>query len=181
MREVLRDLFGDAILLDELDVEELVVPISAHQLDPLRHARTRALRHPRLARDHFVDQLLRHCAVRRPLATADECDARAGVGADGVVARNGRTGRRLRVPVQRAPPLPRGEHIGATDAQVAREARCASLTRYCISSSDTWGELVASDFLSVEPTTVCPCHGKKYMVAPRLVRRFAKPIPPGVK
>ena len=57
----------------------------------------------------------------------------------------------------------------------------ASLTRNWISSSVTAGEEVASHFLSVEPTTVCPSHGRKYMVAPREVRRLAKPMLSGVK
>jgi hypothetical protein len=57
----------------------------------------------------------------------------------------------------------------------------ASLTRYWISSSLTFGDEVASHFLSVEPTIVEPSHGKKYMVAPREVRSSAKPMPPGVK
>merc|ERR1719331_333131 len=57
----------------------------------------------------------------------------------------------------------------------------ASLTRYWISSSVTPGELVASHFLSVEPTIVCPSHGRKYMVAPLELRSSQKPMPWGVK
>lgn len=50
-----------------------------------------------------------------------------------------------------------------------------------MSSSVGWGDEVASHFLSVEPTIVWPCHGKKYIVAPRLVRRLHRPMPFDVK
>lgn len=75
VRQVARDGLGDAILLDKLHVEQVMVPVAAEQLDALGHARPEVLDPSELPLlDHAVDELLRHRAVRRPLAAANEDD-----------------------------------------------------------------------------------------------------------
>mmetsp|Transcript_25469 Transcript_25469/g.84847 ORF Transcript_25469/g.84847 Transcript_25469/m.84847 type:complete len:414 (+) Transcript_25469:931-2172(+) len=123
MAEVLGNLCGDVVRLHELDVQQVVEAIPAEQLDLLGDAGRRVGERSALEGDHLVDELLRHRAVGGPLSAADEGHARVLVVPDGVVAAYRRVRRRVRVSVERPPPLPRRDDVGAAEADVGREAR----------------------------------------------------------
>mmetsp|Transcript_21274 Transcript_21274/g.67957 ORF Transcript_21274/g.67957 Transcript_21274/m.67957 type:complete len:397 (+) Transcript_21274:120-1310(+) len=117
-------------LLDELDGEEVLglraeptvawfEVLRADEREMARDARTNIFE--ALLLDDAVDGVLCHLAVRGPLAARDEADPRLWVVREQMVARDGRSGWRVRVGGQRPPAAPRREHVGAADLELGRE------------------------------------------------------------
>mmetsp|Transcript_15186 Transcript_15186/g.48352 ORF Transcript_15186/g.48352 Transcript_15186/m.48352 type:complete len:390 (+) Transcript_15186:1152-2321(+) len=118
-RKVLGDLRRNIVLLYEFDEQVVLVPLAPHERNVL--CRALACVDEVLVAHHCVNDILRHLAIRGPLAARDEGDARGRMCRDDVIAGRRRPRGGVWVHGERAPPAPGRKHVSAADAHVRRE------------------------------------------------------------